>query len=278
MDRNVPALFALSVALLLVTTPVFPVAHAGQPEYTHYIEQVPANEVPAEADVVQYDALSAEAKAAIQDARTDDGSVYGEANKPSEFFYSDHAVLNNGIYYIQQDGTHYRLMTFAGGGVGLFSINLLLQWGLVLLGVSIGLLGYVSLRDRRQWLPTGVGVFGGLVLLGAVFKANYGTVIGEDSGLLPLLLLVLALGGIVTALVAFGVTAQRKLVRRTAIVFAILIAVGSGLWLLRLTPLDGLLDGLLQAPLPIVLFVLVLGLTLITAGYLGQLAYHRVGG
>jgi hypothetical protein len=268
MDRRVPALFALGVALVLVTAPTYLFPHAGQPVYTHDIERVAASEVPTEADVLRYASLSAEAKAAIRDARTDDGVVYGEANVPPEFFYSDYAHLNEGIYYIEQNGTYYRLTTYAGGG--LFPIDLFLKWGLILLGLGIGLVGYVSLFDRRLWLPAGFGVYGGLVLLGAVFQPGRGVTLGADSG--PIL--VLALVGIVTALVAFGATAQRSLAVRTAGVCAALFAAGSGLWLLGLTSIDGVP----KLPVnPIIFFLLALVSVLITVGYVGTLACRRMG-
>jgi len=117
MDRNVPALFALGIAVLLVTSPLYLLPNAGKTAYEHHLEEVPAGEVPEEADVLQYENLSSEARAALRDARTDDGVVYGAANEPPEFFYSDNARLGRGVYYIQQDDTYYRLTTFAGGGL-----------------------------------------------------------------------------------------------------------------------------------------------------------------
>ena len=202
MDRGFPALFALGIALLLILSPLYVLPTAGQPVYSHNIEQVSHSEVPEEAKILQYENLSSEAKAAVLDARNDDGYVYGEANKPPEFFYSDYAQVNQGIYYVQQDGTYYQVVTHSVGS--LVPVYFILRWSLVIFGLGVGLIGYVSLRDSRRWLPVAFGILGGLLLIVVAFG-------GRESvpGIRALVLLLLTLGGIVSAFVGFGATFSR---------------------------------------------------------------------
>lgn len=197
MQRQVPALFALGVALLLVANPLFLFPHAGQPVYSHSIEQVSESEVPAEADVLQYEALSPEAKAAIRDARTDDGVVYGEANRPPEFFYSDYTSLNQGLYYVEQDGSYYQLYTYAGGG--LFPIDLFAQWAFAAFGLVVGLVAALSRRNGWRRLPAGIGSYGGGLLVAAIPLLDVSSV----------WLFLAAVAGVVGSLVALGVVAWR---------------------------------------------------------------------
>lgn len=92
MDRRLPALFALGVALLLLANPLYLLPHAGQPSYSHSIEQIDASEVPDEATIHNYSTLSPEARSAIDKALASEDHhalIHGEANKPPEFFYSD---------------------------------------------------------------------------------------------------------------------------------------------------------------------------------------------
>lgn len=198
MQRQVPALFALGIALLLVANPLFLFPHAGQSAYDHSIEQVEQSEVPAEADVLQYESLSPEAKAAIRDARNGDGVVYGEANRPPEFFYSDYSELNQGLYYVEQDGSYYRLYTYAGGG--LFPVDLFAQGAYVVFGLVAGLVA--ALSRQRDWrrLPAGVGGYGGVLLVAAVPVLDVSSV----------WLFLGAVAGIVGSLVALGYVAWRN--------------------------------------------------------------------
>lgn len=262
MNSRIPALFAFGVALLLLTNPVYLLSHASQSEYRHDIEPVSANEVPAEADVIRYATLSAQAKAAIRDAQTEDGIVYGEANKPPEFFYSDYASLNHGIYYVKQNGTYYRLRTYAYSGP---SLDRFLQWALVVLGLGIGLIGYVSLLDRRRRLPTTIGAYGAAVLVAVVFQSGRGTGIGVDGGFL----LVMTLVGIASALVTFGMTARRSHALWTAAAFAGLFLVVTADLVFAFPPLGGLLPGVPAYPITLIGLALLPGLVVV--GYIVQL-------
>jgi len=157
--------FALGIALLLVTTPVYLFSHAGQPEYHHTVEQVSSSDVPARADVLQFGNLSDNGQAAVRDALTDAGIVYGEQHKPPEFVYGDALTLGQGLYYIQKDGTYFRLYTASGG---IIPIQLILLLAFVLLGVSVALTAFVSLHSTREWHSVGAGGYGLLIWVSAV--------------------------------------------------------------------------------------------------------------
>lgn len=266
MSPDGPALFALGVALLLVANPLYVLPHAGQPEYHHDVEPVAESEVPAEADVLQYADLSAEAKAALRDARTGDGVVYGEANEPPEFFYSDHVGLNQGIYYVQRGDSYYRVMTAAGGGI--FPMALFLRWGLVLLGVGIGLVGYGSARSGRSAPALGVGVLGLALLLGVVATGRW-----DVSGVSLGHLLLGTLAGIAGTMLTVGATARRQLVGRAAGGFALLAVLAGTLWLLPrrvFSPPTGVPDG------PMLVAVFTVAAVLVCLGYVGRLGFRRV--
>lgn len=168
MDRRIPAVFALVVALLLLASPLYVLPHAGQPTYSHSIDRIDASEIPGDADVQEYSTLSPEAQRAIDEAlASDDGHalISGENNRPPEFVYSDYTNVGHGIYFISDDGAHYRLSTFAAGG--LFPIDLWLQWGLLTFGAGLAIVAGGSLREERQWVPAIFGI-AGTALLAAV--------------------------------------------------------------------------------------------------------------
>ncbi|MEF8819524.1 MAG: hypothetical protein V5A31_06045 [Haloferacaceae archaeon] len=86
---RVPSLAALLVAVALLVSPLVLYPHAGQDEYDHSVERIDESEVPEEVTVRRYENLSAEAQRAVDRAvAAPDGSatVYGETNKPPEFF------------------------------------------------------------------------------------------------------------------------------------------------------------------------------------------------
>lgn len=234
MDRRLPALFALAVALLLLANPLYLYPHAGQPEYSHSIERIDASEIPDEAAVLNYTDLSPNAKRAVDKALAspdNDAVVYGEANKPPEFFYSDYAEVGQGIYFIYKDGTYYQLTTYAGGG--LFPIDLWLRWGMFLFGACLATLGVRSLRDERRRVPA---AFGGL---GALFVAVAGAGV-EPYGGLGLFAAILL--GSVAALVTVGYLLRSRTAAAVAGVFALALLVGppQGIGPRALTPAFGL--------------------------------------
>lgn len=194
MDRRLPGLFAVAVALLLLANPFYLLPHAGEPAYSHSIERVDASEIPDEADVLNYSDLSPEAQHAIDEAlQSEDGHalVHGEANKPPEFFYSDHSSLGQGLYYVQQDGTYYELYTYASGG--LFPVESWLQWLLLMYGTALLVLGGWSVRDRRTRTPTAFGAVGAVfVLILATGTEPYGGLGLVLAALIALLALVVA--------------------------------------------------------------------------------------
>lgn len=188
MDDRVPAVAALLVAALLVTTPLYLFPHAGQDEYDHSVERIDESEVPSEIEVRHYGNLSAEGKRAFDAALSDpegDATVYGEANRPPEFFYSDHTDYGRGIYVIQKGGDYYRLETYAGGG--LFPGELFAAVALALLGGAVALVGATGWRHGRTRTPAVAGG-GGLAVLAAVAAADAGA--GDIAGFLIALLAV----------------------------------------------------------------------------------------
>ncbi len=164
-DSRTPSLAALLVAVALLVSPLVLYPHAGQDEYDHSVEQIDKSEVPEEVTVRRYENLSAEAQRAVDRAvAAPDGSatVYGETNKPPEFFYSDYADYGRGIYVIEKGGTYYRLTTFAGGG--LFPRGLFETTALVFVAAAVGVAGAAGWREGRRRVPTGFAV-GGLAVL-----------------------------------------------------------------------------------------------------------------
>jgi hypothetical protein len=165
-DPRAPSLAALAVALLLLlASPLVLYPHAGQSQYDHSVERVDRSEVPEEVTVRGYEDLSSEAQRAVDRAITSpDGSatVYGESNRPPEFFYSDYADYGRGIYVIEKQGTYYRLTTSAGGG--LFPSGVFETGALVLVAAAVGVAGAAGWRDERRRVPAGFAG-GGLAVL-----------------------------------------------------------------------------------------------------------------
>lgn len=164
-DPRVPSVAALLVALALLVSPLLLYPHAGQAEYSHSVERIDQSEIPDEVDVRQYESLSPEAQRAVDRAiAAPDGSatVYGAANRPPEFFYSDYADYGRGIYVIEKGGAYYRLTTFAGGGLlprGVFETA-----ALVLVAAAVGVAGAAGWRDGRRRRPAGFALWGLAVL------------------------------------------------------------------------------------------------------------------
>lgn len=142
-------------------------------------------EIPADAPILQYAALSPEAQAALQDALTDDGRVYGEANTPPEFSYEEHAAL----YFIERNGTYYRLNTYSGGGLPL---GRWIQAAVGLFGSCVGLVGVAAMKTRARWVPLVVGSSGVLVLGATATWSEGYSIMGLESGIV---LIVVALVG-----------------------------------------------------------------------------------
>jgi len=157
--------FALGIALLLATTPVYLFPHAGQSEYHHSVEQVPKSDVPDRANVLRFENLSDNGQTAVRDAITDDGIVYGEKNKPSEFVYGDTITLGQGLYYVQKGGSYFRLHTATGG---IIPIQLILLLAFVMLGVSVALVASLSLHSAHEWHSVGAGTYGLLICVSAI--------------------------------------------------------------------------------------------------------------
>lgn len=157
--------FALGIALLLATTPVYLFPHAGQSEYHHSVEQVPRSDVPDRADVLRFENLSDNGQTAVRDALTDDDIVYGEKNKPSEFVYGDTITLGQGLYYVQKGDSYFQLYT-AGGGI--IPIQFILLLAFVMLGINVALMAFLSLRSGRKWYSSRAGGYGLLIWVIAI--------------------------------------------------------------------------------------------------------------
>jgi hypothetical protein len=188
MDERIPAVAALLVAALLLTTPLYLFPHAGQDEYDHSVERIDRSEVPSEVEVRHYGNLSAEGQRAFDAALADpegDATVYGERNRPPEFFYSDYTDYGQGIYVIEKNDRYYRLETYAGGG--LFPGELFAAIALALLGGAVALVGAVGWRREPTHRPA-VAAAGGLAVLAAVAAADAGA--GDVAGFLLALLAV----------------------------------------------------------------------------------------
>ncbi|MFB6280410.1 MAG: hypothetical protein ABEH40_00110 [Haloferacaceae archaeon] len=172
MDRRVPAVAALLVAALLVGVPAVLFPHAGQPEYHHSVERIDRGEVPPEVEVGSYANLSPAAKRAFDAALADPGgeaTVYGEDDRPPEFFYSDYADYGRGIYAVEKGGRYYRLTTHAGGG--LFPADLFTRTALGLLAGAVAAAGVAGWRRDRTREPA-VAAGGGAAVLGGVVAAD----------------------------------------------------------------------------------------------------------
>lgn len=178
LDRqSVPALVLLvgGVALVAGAFVLFP--HAGDPAYVHTVEPIAADEVPAEANVTNFSELSPEGQEAFRrSVESSDGTyvVREEADKPPEFFYSDYAEWNRGIYVIRYEGEYYRLSTAAGGGLGFVAYGIKLLLGL--LGAGLALAGGVSLAREDARTPAAVlaGLAAATALLGLVVVVPLG--------------------------------------------------------------------------------------------------------
>jgi hypothetical protein len=225
MDRRVSLVFALLVAVLLVSNPLYSLQDANEPEYDHSIDRIEQGEIPDEIDVLQYDSLSPNAQAVINQALVDpDGqeTVAGEENKPPEFFYSDNTSPNRGQYVIEKNGTYYELSTSAGGGF--LGVARLTQHLLQLLGVGVALTA-IGMRDAPQVPVAAAGVATVPLLLVSV---------GLYDGI-ELLVLLAALGSfVVMGALAVVVDAEVSFGTAAVAVFALLVALvetGGGLFI-----------------------------------------------
>lgn len=186
MDDRIPRAFAIVVAVLLLlgAGPLFP--HAGETEYPHTVDEVPADDVPDEATVIDYESLSPEGKRVVDEgAASADGDVtlYGEG--PEQFEYTDTTGLGESIFYVQQGSTYYRVETYTGGVAwGLIFQTILrgvaavmalsgtflyyLQAPTYAVGLGLSGLPLLGLRVYEQYLPHGAGRILWTALLAAV--------------------------------------------------------------------------------------------------------------
>jgi len=156
-------LVALLVACSLIGAP-FTMADWGE-QAVFSVERVDAAELDDELPVLEYESLSAPAQDAIRSAiDAPDGrhTVYGEADRPDEFFYTYNGRPGKGIYAINDDGRYYRLVTDVSGGLP--PIYWLLEGPFILYGL---LLASVASRAYRE--EDGLRLIAGFTLVGLTF-------------------------------------------------------------------------------------------------------------
>lgn len=156
---------ALLVAIPLLGNSALLALPADPPAYRHSIEPVEESDVPAEAEVHQYDGLSPEARHAIDAAlASSDGhtTVTGEANRPPEFRYSDHMTWGAGRYVVEKGGTYYELTTYAGVS---FDVRPIQRGLFVALGFAVVFVGVAGYRAGVGYVPAVVAVAAALPLL-----------------------------------------------------------------------------------------------------------------
>jgi hypothetical protein len=147
------ALVVLAVGVVAAGWQAFP--YPGATEYHHSVERVEPADVPDEADVLRVADLSPDARRAFDAARdAADGHavLYGPQrwDPPPEFFYSDHQSLGQGIYFLRDDGTYYRLDTWAGGAFP--TVEVAFFAGFVLVAGGLAGVGVRGLRRDRHRL------------------------------------------------------------------------------------------------------------------------------
>lgn len=169
MDDRIPRLFAVAVAGLLLagSGALFP--HAGETKYPHTVEEVPADDVPAEATVIDYESLSPEGQRVIDEgAASADGDVtlYGEG--PEAFSYTDTSGLGEDVFYVRQGSTHYRVETYTGGLDGQLVFQTILRGVAVVVALAGASLYYLG----APAYSVGVGL-SALSLLGLPLYENF---------------------------------------------------------------------------------------------------------
>lgn len=215
MEQPRAAVFALLVGLVLIVSPLLLFPHAGEQACGNTVE--PAGDVPTDAEVVAYSALSADAQRTFDRALADEdgyATVYGD-RCPSEFRYTDYV----GRYYVEKGGTTYVLETYGEGGF--LPVDLVLSGAFVVAGLVLLAAGAVSLRDPTATFPAVLGVLG-LVAIGlAVLNAEPTAVLswtafllvvafgGAGYALRPRVALGIALAATAAVLVGFGVLRWR---------------------------------------------------------------------
>lgn len=215
MEQPRVAVFALLVGLVLVVSPLLLFPHAGQQACGNHVE--PAGDVPADAEVVPYSALSPDAQRAFDRALADEdgyATVYGD-RCPSEFRYTDYV----GRYFVEKGGTTYVLETYGEGGF--LPVDLVLSGAFVVTGLVLLAAGAVSLRDPAATFPAALGVLGLVAIALAVLNAETAAVLswtalllvvafgGAGYALRPRVALGIALAATVLVLVGFGVLRWR---------------------------------------------------------------------
>lgn len=203
MDDRIPRLFAVAVAVLLLvgSGPLFP--HAGEPKYPHTVEEVSADEIPAEAAVIDDESLSPEGKRVIEEGSASvDGDVtlYGEG--PDEFEYTDATGVGEDVFYVRQGSTNYRVETYTGG----LDVQLVLRTVLRAVAVVVGGSGAVLYSLGAPAYSVGLGI-AALPLLGLRrFEEGFCCAFGRKLWL-ALLVAVLAMSVAAPAAAAlFGTT------------------------------------------------------------------------
>lgn len=164
MVRRAVALLALLLAVALVVNPAY--LSFWHTQYGHSVESVARSEIPDEADVLAYESLSPNAQQAFRKAVESDGSylIYHESNVPEEFFYSDHADLGQGIYYVEYENDYYQFSTWASGTFPF--VYWFYEILLAAFGLAVGVVGYRTYRGGSPWPAVALVIVGVALLLG----------------------------------------------------------------------------------------------------------------
>lgn len=165
--RQVIAALIIVLAFSLVFAPVTMADWAEQASFS--TDRVDESELRDDVPVMQFENLSGTARDAVENAiSSPEGShtVYGKADWPDRFVYSDYVAPGRGEYAVVHEGQYYRLTTFAGGGFTfvywLYEIPIIV-YGVVLLWV--GFATAEGVRSRRFAVLSAIAG-GGFHLLG----------------------------------------------------------------------------------------------------------------
>lgn len=182
MYRRVVGVVALLIAVVVVANPLY--LSFWHDQYYHSTEEVTADSVPEEADVLAYQNFSADGKTAFRKAVEDDEGhyvVYYESNVPEEFFYSDYSNLGKGLYYVQYQGNYYRFSTYAGGG---FPFTYWFYEGLLaLFGLTLAVVGHRTYEHRESsWPAVALSLLAvGLLVGSPLFRFPFGESLWMDA-------------------------------------------------------------------------------------------------
>lgn len=168
--HRLTGLVAVVVALTLIGAPLTMADWSEQAVFsTNPIEK---SQVDGEIPILQYESLPSDAQTAVRRViESPDGSytVYGSAEIPERFFYSDFAAPGQGLYVIHYQGQYYELHTFAGGSSTF--VYWLFEIPFIIYGLVLAWIAYLTYRGRYSPRTTVLATVPGLAfhVLGPAF-------------------------------------------------------------------------------------------------------------